>query len=175
MGTPAETVTVTPAPTYTTTPCETTLPETYTVTPAPTYTTTPAETVTQTPAPTYTPAPESPCGTVAPAPAPESPCETVAPAPAPESPCGTVAPAPAPTSPCGTVAPTYKKYASQESPVVKKDSSTQTWAFPLIGAVAMISCISLAVGLRKKNSRSTRQMSLVSPVSLESDLEMEIE
>merc|ERR1711982_240196 len=145
MGTPAETYTVTPAPTYTTTPCETTLPETYTVTPAPTYTTTPAETVTQTPAPTYTPAPTSPCGTVAPAPAPESPC--------------------------GTVAPTYKKYASQESPVVKKDSSSQTWAFPLIGAVAMISCVSLAIGLRKKNSRSTRQMSLVSPVSLESDLE----
>merc|ERR1739845_258201 len=94
---------------------------------------------------------------------------------APTSPCGTVAPAPAPTSPCGTVAPTYKKYASQASPVVKKDSATQTWAFPLIGAVGMISCVSLAIGMRQKNRRSARQMNLASPVSLESDVEMEIE
>merc|ERR1719206_1720227 len=141
---PAITETVTPAPTYTTTPAVT-----ETVTPAPTYTTTPA--VTDTPAPT--PAPESPCTTVAPV------TYTPAPTPAPESPCTTMAP----ESPCTTV-PSYKKYSDAGPVVAAQKVSTPAWAFPVFGGLAMVSCISLALGLRKRAARSTRQISLVQSV-----------
>merc|ERR1719206_401830 len=139
---PAITETVTPAPTYTTTPAVT-----ETVTPAPTYTTTPA--VTDTPAPT--PAPESPCTTVAPV------TYTPAPTPAPESPCTTMAP----ESPCTTMP--YRKYAANDA-VQTSGSSTPAWAFSLFGALAMVACASVALGIRKRVTRSTRQFDLVQPV-----------
>jgi hypothetical protein len=54
--------------------------------------------------------------------------------------------------------------------VVQKQPVNSAWAFPVIGAFAMVSCVSLAVALRKKSGRTTRQITLVDPVSVEDGL-----
>merc|ERR1719401_2111689 len=162
------------------TPFETTLPTTVTMTPAPAVPPTePPSTATTTPAPTevYTTVTSTPApSTEAPAPAPKTtpapynPCATApTPAPAPKP-----TPAPTPANPCATV---VRKYSSEGQPVFQKQAtkSCPTWAFPIIGAFAMISCISLAVGLRKKLRRSARQTSLVRPVANDDGLPTETE
>jgi hypothetical protein len=88
-----------------------------------------------------------------------TPEPTPAPTPAPASPCTTY-------NPCATV---ERKYAAVLKDVPKTDS-TATWAFPLAGGVAMVSCASLALGLnglRKRAARATRQVNLVQPVLTE--------
>jgi len=123
------------------------------------------------PKPTDTPA--NPCAIVVPT-APEAPkAPDVLTAPevlaAPEAPSVPKVPA----APSAHVSlPVYKKYADHDASVAQKTKSgfAATWAFPVVGAFAMLSCGALAVGLRKAAKRQTRQISLVKPVSDESGL-----
>jgi hypothetical protein len=62
----------------------------------------------------------------------------------------------------------YKKYSADAAPVVAaQKSSTSAWMLPTFGALAMLSFVSLAIGLRKRATRATRQVSLVQPVGAE--------
>merc|ERR1712080_441649 len=83
-----------------------------------------------------------------------------------------------PPNPCTTATPAAKLYsvkeqgAAQDSVVPKKASNTvPAWAFALFGVLGMLSCFSLAAGLRIRNKRSTRQIQVVQPVPQSADAE----